>query len=139
MLMLLSYLCIDKDNYLFYFEKGVQRGEDSKYLSKPNPEKTENLPKPDTLYSPIYWTLRKPKTCLSQTDFTIPSTKCLCNLNLCKPNTCLYWTKSSVPKGFGLDKFDCISHQINRDISIPLNKLKFNTLQINTQRFLFHL
>ena len=35
------------------------------------------------------WNLSKPKTCLTQTVFTIPSTYCLCNLNLCKPNTCL--------------------------------------------------
>jgi hypothetical protein len=28
-------------------------------------------------------------------------------LNLCKPNTCLNWTNSSVPKGFGLDRFYC--------------------------------
>jgi len=34
-------------------------------------------------------TLSKPKTWLNQTDFTVASTKCLCNLNLCKPNTCL--------------------------------------------------
>ena len=54
-------------------------------------------------------TLSKPKTCLSQTDFTVPSTKSLCNLNLCKPNYCLNWTNSSVPKGFGLYRFDCIS------------------------------
>ena len=32
-------------------------------------------------------TLSKPKSCLNQTDFTVPYTKCLCNLNLCKPNT----------------------------------------------------
>ena len=50
-------------------------------------------------------TLIKPKTCLNQTYFTVSSTKCLCNLNLCKPNTCLNWTNSSVPKGFGLDRF----------------------------------
>ena len=53
-------------------------------------------------------TLSKPKTCLSQTDLTVPSTECLCNLNLCNPNTCLNWTNSSVPKGFGLDRFYCI-------------------------------
>ena len=45
-------------------------------------------------------TLSKPKTCLNQTNFTVPSTKCLCNLNLCKPNTCLNRTNSSVPKRF---------------------------------------
>ena len=53
-------------------------------------------------------TLVKPKTCLNQTDFTITSTKCLCNLNLCKPNTCLNRTNSSVPRGFSLDRFHCI-------------------------------
>ena len=53
-------------------------------------------------------TLSKPKTCLNQADFTVPSTKCLCNLNLCKPSTCLNWTNSSVPKGFGLDRSYCI-------------------------------
>ena len=53
-------------------------------------------------------TLSKPKACLNQTDFTVPSTKCLYNLNLCKPNTCLNWTNSSIPKGFGLDRFYCI-------------------------------
>ena len=47
------------------------------------------------------------QTCLNQTDFTVPSTKCLCNLSLCNPNTCLNWTDSSVPKGFGLDRFYC--------------------------------
>ena len=52
-------------------------------------------------------TLSKSKTCLNQTDFT----KCLCNLNLCKPNTCLNWTNSSVPKGFGLDRSYCITFQ----------------------------
>jgi hypothetical protein len=31
--------------------------------------------KPDRLYSPIYWTLSKQKTCLNQTDFTILSTE----------------------------------------------------------------
>jgi hypothetical protein len=41
-------------------------------------------------------TLSKPKTCLSQTDFIVPSTKSLCNLNLCKPKPCLNWTNSSV-------------------------------------------
>ena len=34
----------------------------------------------------LNWTLSKLKTCLIQTDFTIPYTKYLCNLNLCKPN-----------------------------------------------------
>ena len=53
-------------------------------------------------------TLNKPKTCLNQTDFTVPSTKCLCNLDLCKPNTCVNWTSYSVPKGFGLDRFYCV-------------------------------
>jgi len=57
----------------------------------------------------LNWTLSKLKTCLNQTDFTVPSTKCLCNLNLCKPSTCLNWTNSSVPKGFGLDRFYCIA------------------------------
>ena len=52
-------------------------------------------------------TLSKPKTCLNQTDFTVPSTKCLCNMNLYKANTCLNWTNSSVPKRFGLDRFYC--------------------------------
>jgi hypothetical protein len=42
-------------------------------------------------------TLSKPKTCLNQTDFTVLSTKCLCNLNLCKPNTCLNQTDFTVP------------------------------------------
>ena len=31
--------------------------------------------------------LSKSKTFLNQTDITVPYTKCLCNLNLCKPNT----------------------------------------------------
>ena len=60
-------------------------------------------------------TLSKPKTCLNQTDFTVPSTKSLCNLNLCKPNTCLNWTNFSVPTGFGLDRFYCT----NSGVSIP--------------------
>jgi hypothetical protein len=47
-----------------------------------------------------------------QTDITIPSTKCLCNLNLCKPNTCLSWTNFSVPKGSGLDRFYYIKFSI---------------------------
>jgi hypothetical protein len=54
------------------------------------------------------YNLSQEKTWLNQTDFTVPSTKCLCNLNLCKPNTCLNWTNLSVPKGFGLDMFYCI-------------------------------
>ena len=29
--------------------------------------------------SKIHWNLNKTKTCLSQTDFTVPSTRCLCN------------------------------------------------------------
>jgi hypothetical protein len=33
--------------------------------------------------------------------------KVLCNLNLCKPNTCLSWANSSVRRGVGLDRFDC--------------------------------
>ena len=55
-------------------------------------------------YSEIFLnrTLSKLNTCLNQTDFTVPSTRCLCNLNLCKPSTCLNWTNSSVPKGFGI-------------------------------------
>ena len=57
-------------------------------------------------------TLSKPKTCLNQTKFTVPSTKCLCNLNLCKSNTCLNWTNSSVPKGFCLDRFYCIYRDV---------------------------
>ena len=52
--------------------------------------------------------LSKLKTCLSQTDFTVPSTECLYNLNLCKPSTCLNWPNSSVPKEFSLDRFYCI-------------------------------
>lgn len=43
-------------------------------------------------------TLSKSDTCRIQTDFTVTSTKCLCNLNLCKANTCINWTHSSVPK-----------------------------------------
>jgi hypothetical protein len=55
----------------------------------------------------LNWTLRKPKTCLNQTNLTVLSTKFLCNLNLCKPNTWLNWTNSTVPKGFGLDRLYC--------------------------------
>ena len=40
----------------------------------------------------LNWTLSKSKTCLKHTYFTVPSATCICNLNLCKPNTCLYWT-----------------------------------------------
>ena len=58
----------------------------------------------------LHRTPSKLKTCLIQTDFTVTSTKCLCNFNLCKPNTCLNWTKSSVPKGFGIDRFYCTLH-----------------------------
>jgi hypothetical protein len=38
-----------------------------------------------------------------------------------KPNTCLNWTNSSVPKGFSLDRFYCISkHKKNySDITMP--------------------
>jgi hypothetical protein len=53
--------------------------------------------------TPIY-----SKTCPNQTDLTVPSTKCLCNLYLCKPNNCLNWINSSAPKGFSLDRFYCI-------------------------------
>ena len=53
----------------------------------------------------LHRTLSKHKTCLNQTEFIVPTTKCICNLNLCKPNTCLSLRNSSVPKGFGLDRF----------------------------------
>jgi hypothetical protein len=54
-------------------------------------------------------TLSKPNTCLTQIDVIVLSTKCLCNLNLFKLNTCLNRTNSLVPKGFGLDRFHCSS------------------------------
>ena len=57
-------------------------------------------------------TLSKPKTCIIQTDFTVPSFKCLCNLNLSKPSTFLNWKKYSVPKGFGLDRFYCVIYSM---------------------------
>jgi hypothetical protein len=41
------------------------------------------------LFSCLNHTVSKQKTCLSQTDLPVPSTKRLSNLNLCKPNTCL--------------------------------------------------
>ena len=67
-------------------------------------------------------TLSKPKTCVIQTDFTVPSTKYLCNLNLCKPNTCLNWTNSSASKGFGIDMFYCIRNkQIKENIDFVNN------------------
>ena len=74
-----------------------------------NTNSTTPVPTKINIYSEtcVNRTLSKPKTCLNQTDFTVPSTKCLCNLNLCKPNTCLNWTNSSVPKGFCLDRFNC--------------------------------
>ena len=67
-----------------------------------------NLCKPSTCLSQTDFTvpstkclcnlnLCKPKTCLNQTDFTVSSTKCLCNLNLCKPNTCLNQTHFTLP------------------------------------------
>ena len=55
-------------------------------------------------------TLSKPKTCLNQTDFTVTSTKCLCNLNLRKSSTCLNWKKFSVPKGFGFRQVLCTNY-----------------------------
>ena len=61
-------------------------------------------------------TLSKHKTCLNQTECIVPSTKCICNLNLCKPNTCLRLRNSSVSKGFGLDRFyssNIISKNVN--------------------------
>ncbi len=69
-------------------------------------------------------TLSKPKICLIQTDFTVPSTKCLCNLNLCKPNTFLNWANYAVTKGFGIDRFYCIhnmgnwNHPFCREVSL---------------------
>jgi hypothetical protein len=33
-----------------------------------------------------------PKTYLRQINFTVPYTKCQCNLNLCKPIPCFNWT-----------------------------------------------
>jgi hypothetical protein len=36
----------------------------------------------------------------NKTKLYVPSTKCLCNLNICKPNTCLNWTNSAVPRGW---------------------------------------
>ena len=71
----------------------------------------------------LNWTLSKQKTCLNQTDFTVPSTKCLCNLNLCKPNTCLNWTNSLVPKGFGLDRFHCSTKDYFRWVKYPVPPL----------------
>jgi hypothetical protein len=40
------------------------------------------------------------------------SETCL-NRTLSKPNTCLNWTKSSVPKGFSLDRFHCIGRIVD--------------------------
>jgi hypothetical protein len=37
--------------------------------------------------------------------------------NLCKPNTCLNWTNSSVPKGFGLDRFYCTTKVVSSNPS----------------------
>ena len=53
-----------------------------------------------TIYSEtcLIRTLSKPKTRLNQTDFTVISTKSLCNLNLCKLNICLNLTNSAVSK-----------------------------------------
>ena len=73
----------------------------------------------------------KPKTCLNQTDFTVPSTKYLCNLNLCKPNTCLNRTNSSVPKGFGLDRFYCITDIL---LKVALNT-KNQTINLENNPF----
>ena len=75
-------------------------------LSKPKTCLNQTLSKPKTC---LNRTLSKPKTCLNQTDFIVPSTKCLCNLNPYKPNPCLNWTNSSVQRGFGLSRFYCIS------------------------------
>ena len=66
----------------------------------------------------VLWNLSKPKTCLNHTDFTVPYTKSLCNLNLCKPNTCLNWTNCQVPKGFGLDRFYCITKYCHMKSSV---------------------
>ena len=74
-------------------------------MSKPKISLSWTLSKPK-IY--LNRTLSKPKIRLSQTDFTVPSTKCLFNLNLCKPNTCFNLPNSSVTKGFGLDRFYCI-------------------------------
>ena len=68
--------------------------------------------KSHTQWNLFNWIPSKPKTCLNQMDFTVPSTKCLCNLNLCKPSTCLNWTNSSVPNGLGLDRFYCVNLDI---------------------------
>ena len=61
-----------------------------------NPKKRNyicDMNKSNTIFSEICLnrTLNKPKTCLNQTDLTVQSTQCLCNLNLCKPNSCLNW------------------------------------------------
>ena len=77
----------------------------------------------------LNWTLNKPKTCLNQTDFTVPPTKCLCNLNLCKPNTCLNWANSSVPKRFCLDRFYC-----TRLLCMSLNMDKIYMLGVLVKR-----
>jgi len=58
-------------------------------------------------------TLSKLKTCLNKTDLTVPSTKCLCNMNLCKPNTRLNWINYLVPKGFCLDRFYCTTKVVS--------------------------
>jgi hypothetical protein len=59
----------------------------------------------DMLYIYIYietclnGTLSNPKTYLRQINFTIPYTKCQCNLNLCKPIPCFNWTIFFSSKG----------------------------------------
>ena len=76
----------------------------SKTLSRQKTCLSQTLSKQKTCLSQ---TLSKQKACLTQTDFTVSSTKCLCNLNLCKPITFLKWTNSSVQRGFVLDRFYC--------------------------------
>ena len=58
-------------------------------------------------------TLSNPKTWLSQTGFTVPSTEPLVTRKSAKPDRpiCLMFMQFenySVPKGFGLDRFHCI-------------------------------
>ena len=55
----------------------------------------------------INWTLNKQETCLNQISSEVHSYQFQCILILCKPNTCINQTNSSVRKEFGLDRLHC--------------------------------
>ena len=93
------------------------------------------MPKPDRLYSPIYWTLSKPKTCLNQTGFTVLSTEPWVNQKPAKPDrlySFIYWTLSKPitclnQTGFTVPSTKCLC---NFNLSKPNTCLKWTNSSV---------